>query len=66
MLAKIFASLSFRTKPVVRLERHEPVLKSSDHDESLEIQMQREFGHLQPAPSLNPAYLQGMTQASNS
>lgn len=65
MLSKILPYLPFRKKPVVRLERHEPFLSSSDQDDSLEIQMQREFAHLQPAPSLNPAYLQGMTQITN-
>lgn len=63
MLNKIAQLLSFRKQVVVNLERQEPRLNMDEDTESFEIQMEREFAYAHPAPALNPAYLQAMTQA---
>lgn len=64
MLSKILSLLMPNRNPVVKLERREPVLFTDVEDEGFEAQLQKEFANTSPTASLNPAYLQSMTQAT--
>lgn len=66
MLSKILSLLMPNRNPVVKLERREPVIYTDVDDEGFEAQLQKEFASTSPTASLNPAYLQSMTQATHS
>jgi hypothetical protein len=59
---------TFRKRQVVNLERQEPLLNLERADDSFEIEMEREYAQVkpEPAPALNPAYVQGMLAAADS